>query len=93
MGTVVGDASGWLLGALRAVRSVSPGDWNRDAAKAARPAFEEDSLCRRSARLTALLQQHIKQRLAPCKYPRWIEFVGELPRTATGKIQRFKLRG
>ena len=31
--------------------------------------------------------------LAPYKYPRWIEFVGELPKTATGKIQRFKLRG
>ena len=38
------------------------------------------------------LQQHVKQRLAPYKYPRWIEFVSELPRTATGKIQRFKLR-
>ena len=30
--------------------------------------------------------------LAPFKYPRWIEFVDELPKTATGKIQRFKLR-
>jgi benzoate-CoA ligase len=38
------------------------------------------------------LQQHVKQRLAPYKYPRWIEFVSELPKTATGKIQRFKLR-
>ena len=34
-----------------------------------------------------------KQTLAPYKYPRWIEFVAELPKTATGKIQRFKLRG
>jgi benzoate-CoA ligase len=39
------------------------------------------------------LQQHIKERLAPYKYPRWIEFIPELPKTATGKIQRFKLRG
>jgi benzoate-CoA ligase len=39
------------------------------------------------------LQQHIKDRLAPYKYPRWIEFIPELPKTATGKIQRFKLRG
>jgi benzoate-CoA ligase len=46
-----------------------------------------------SEAIRALLQQHIKLRLAPYKYPRWIEFVGELPRTATGKIQRFKLRG
>ncbi|MGH8629737.1 MAG: AMP-binding enzyme, partial [Burkholderiales bacterium] len=38
------------------------------------------------------LKQHVKQRLAPYKYPRWIEFIPELPKTATGKIQRFKLR-
>ena len=38
------------------------------------------------------LQAHVKQALAPYKYPRWIDFVSELPKTATGKIQRFKLR-
>ena len=38
------------------------------------------------------LQAHVKGQLAPYKYPRWIEFVPELPKTATGKIQRFKLR-
>jgi benzoate-CoA ligase len=38
------------------------------------------------------LKQHVKEQLAPYKYPRWIEFVAELPKTATGKIQRFKLR-
>jgi acyl-coenzyme A synthetase/AMP-(fatty) acid ligase len=38
------------------------------------------------------LKQFVKDRLAPYKYPRWIEFVDELPKTATGKIQRFKLR-
>ena len=38
------------------------------------------------------LKQYVKGRLAPFKYPRWIEFVPELPKTATGKIQRFKLR-
>jgi benzoate-CoA ligase len=42
--------------------------------------------------LKLALQQHIKDRLAPYKYPRWIEFIPELPKTATGKIQRFKLR-
>jgi len=46
-----------------------------------------------SAALAADLQQHVKAKLAPYKYPRWIEFVAELPKTATGKIQRFKLRG
>ena len=39
------------------------------------------------------LQAHVKGMLAPYKYPRWIEFVEDLPKTATGKIQRFKLRG
>ena len=38
------------------------------------------------------LKSHVKVQLAPYKYPRWIEFVPELPKTATGKIQRFKLR-
>ncbi len=38
------------------------------------------------------LQKHVKDRLAHYKYPRWIEFLPELPKTATGKIQRFKLR-
>jgi benzoate-CoA ligase len=47
----------------------------------------------KSAELAAALQQHVKIQLAPYKYPRWIEFVEELPKTATGKIQRFKLRG
>ena len=42
--------------------------------------------------LKARLQQHVKDKLAPYKYPRWIEFLPELPKTATGKIQRFKLR-
>jgi benzoate-CoA ligase len=38
------------------------------------------------------LKLHVKSKLAPFKYPRWVEFVDELPKTATGKIQRFKLR-
>ena len=38
------------------------------------------------------LRKHVKSRLAPYKYPRWIEFIDELPKTATGKIQRYKLR-
>jgi acyl-coenzyme A synthetase/AMP-(fatty) acid ligase len=35
---------------------------------------------------------HCKKTLAPYKYPRWVEYVTELPKTATGKIQRFRLR-
>ncbi len=45
-----------------------------------------------SESLTSELTAHCKKRLAPYKYPRWIEYVTELPKTATGKIQRFKLR-
>jgi benzoate-CoA ligase len=40
----------------------------------------------------AELKAFVKERLAPYKYPRFIEFVADLPKTATGKIQRFKLR-
>jgi len=47
---------------------------------AAAPALEDE------------LKGFVKDKLAPYKYPRWIEFVPTLPKTATGKIQRFKLR-
>jgi benzoate-CoA ligase len=42
--------------------------------------------------LAGELQEFVKGRIAPHKYPRWIEFVGQVPKTATGKIQRYKLR-
>ena len=45
-----------------------------------------------SAALALELQAFVKARIAPYKYPRGVEFVAELPKTATGKIQRFKLR-
>jgi benzoate-CoA ligase len=51
------------------------------AAGGAAPSVTEDEL-----------KAFVKQRLAPHKYPRFIEFVLELPKTATGKIQRFRLR-
>ena len=44
------------------------------------------------AALAEDLKAFVKDKIAPYKYPRWIEFVAELPKTATGKIQRFKLR-
>jgi benzoate-CoA ligase family protein len=46
-----------------------------------------------NADLTHALQDWVRDRLAPYKYPRTIEFVAELPKTATGKIQRYRLRG
>jgi 2-aminobenzoate-CoA ligase len=38
------------------------------------------------------LQEHVKQTIAPFKYPRKVVFMAALPRTETGKLQRFKLR-
>ncbi len=51
-----------------------------------KPDIHADDAC------VKLLQDHVKAMLAPFKYPRQIEFVGKLPRTETGKLQRFKLR-
>ncbi|MEY4137224.1 MAG: hypothetical protein RL205_1352, partial [Actinomycetota bacterium] len=45
-----------------------------------------------SPALVKELQDHVKATIAPYKYPRAIEFVDELPRTATGKLQRFRLK-
>jgi 4-hydroxybenzoate-CoA ligase len=42
--------------------------------------------------LAAELQAHVKDRIGVWKYPRWVEFAEALPKTATGKIQRFRLR-
>jgi len=45
-----------------------------------------------NAELAQELQEFVKSKLAPHKYPRWITFLDELPKTATGKVQRFALR-
>jgi 4-hydroxybenzoate-CoA ligase len=51
---------------------------------------------RRANRLSRALHEelkvHVKRTIGPWKYPRWIEFVDDLPKTASGKIQRFMLR-
>ncbi len=46
----------------------------------------------RGERMAAALQEHVKNAIAPYKYPRAVEFLDALPRTETGKLQRFKLR-
>ena len=46
-----------------------------------------------SGELVAELQEHVKAQIAPYKYPRAIEFVEALPKTATGKLRRSELRG
>lgn len=45
-----------------------------------------------SSGLKEELRKFVLDRAAPYKHPRWIEFVDSLPRTVTGKVQRFKLR-
>ena len=45
-----------------------------------------------AAQMTVTLQEHVKSVIAPYKYPRKLTFVDALPRTATGKLQRFRLR-
>jgi 2-aminobenzoate-CoA ligase len=51
-----------------------------------RPGFNgDDAMCK-------TLQDYVKQTIAPYKYPRKIEFRDALPRTETGKLQRFRLR-
>jgi benzoate-CoA ligase family protein len=47
---------------------------------------------RDEAALEAALKEHVRKLLPGAKVPRWVEFVAELPKTATGKIQRFRLR-
>jgi acyl-coenzyme A synthetase/AMP-(fatty) acid ligase len=47
---------------------------------------------RPSAALADELVVHVKSRIAKYKYPRWVEFLDDLPKTATGKVQRYKLR-
>jgi benzoate-CoA ligase len=42
--------------------------------------------------LVAELQRFVREKLAEYKRPRWVEFLPELPKTSTGKVQRFKLR-
>ena len=45
-----------------------------------------------SEKLELELTNHVKSILTPFKYPRWYEFTDNLPKTSTGKIQRYKLR-
>jgi len=45
----------------------------------------------RTAHTVQALQDFVKQQIAPYKYPRAVAFVAQLPRTATGKLQRFRL--
>ena len=54
--------------------------------------LQDSALAEDRAALCATLQNAVKDRIGVWKYPRWIEFADALPKTATGKIQRYKLR-
>ena len=54
--------------------------------------LQEGAKAEDKAVLRETLQTHVKDRIGVWKYPRWVEFVDTLPKTATGKIQRYKLR-
>ena len=83
----------------RARRAPGGAGVRRRRARGSRRAREADGV-RRAARrrvritaeLAAELQQFVREQLAEYKRPRWVEFIAELPKTATGKIQRFRLR-
>ena len=51
-----------------------------------------DAIGQDEAALREELKAHVKEKIGPWKYPRWIEITDSLPKTATGKIQRFRLR-
>ena len=69
-----------VVGALRGTRAYRQGLY-RIAAR-----------CDGDAAMTKALQDFVKAAIAPYKYPRAIEYVASLPRTQTGKLQRFELR-
>jgi 4-hydroxybenzoate-CoA ligase len=54
--------------------------------------LQEQARDQDAATVADLLKTHVKEQIGVWKYPRWIVFVDTLPKTATGKIQRFKLR-
>jgi len=55
--------------------------------------LSEQGKAHKQSELFEILKEHVQAGIGQWKYPRWIEFVDDLPKTATGKIQRFKLRG
>ena len=87
------EVEGALLGPSRGRRMRG----RRRAGPGARPDRQAPSSCPSPAStadqaLVEVLQDHVKRTIAPYKYPRQIAFRERLPKTATGKLQRFKLR-
>ena len=83
-------------GAARRIRPSPNAAWSarptRSAARSSRPTWCCTPDMPATPRLTARAAGHVKATVAPYKYPRAIEYVASLPRTETGKLQRFELR-
>jgi acyl-coenzyme A synthetase/AMP-(fatty) acid ligase len=95
-------SAGYRIGPFEVESALVSHDAVAEAAVVAAPDDERGSVVRAvvvlrdgfapSATLTAELQEHVKQETAPYKYPRIVDFAAELPKTASGKVQRALLR-
>jgi acetyl-CoA synthetase len=95
-------SAGYRIGPFEVESALVSHDAVAEAAVVAAPDDERGSVVRAvivlregfapSAALTAELQDHVKQETAPYKYPRIVDFAAELPKTASGKVQRAVLR-
>ncbi len=95
-------SSGYRIGPFEVESALVSHPAVAEAAAVAAPDPERGSIVRAivvlqdgqtgSERLAAELQEHAKEQTAPYKYPRIVEFAAELPKTASGKIRRAKLR-
>ncbi|MGI9100086.1 MAG: AMP-binding protein [Solirubrobacteraceae bacterium] len=96
-------SSGYRIGPFEVESALIAHDAVAEAAVVAAPDDERGSVVRAvvvlregftaSAELAGALQEHVKAQTAPYKYPRIVDFAGELPKTASGKIKRAVLRG
>ena len=96
-------ASGYRIGPFEVESALETHEAVVEAAVVAAPDEERGSVVRAvvvlregysaSGDLARALQDHVKAQTAPYKYPRVVDFAGELPKTASGKIRRAMLRG
>jgi acyl-coenzyme A synthetase/AMP-(fatty) acid ligase len=96
-------SSGYRIGPFEVESALVAHDAVAEAAVVAAPDEERGAVVRAvvvlrdgrapSVELARELQDHVKERTAPYKYPRIVEFAAELPRTTSGKVQRALLRG
>jgi acetyl-CoA synthetase len=78
--------------AVAEAAAVAAPDEERGSVVRAVVVLREDPRYRPSAALARELQEHVRRETAPYKYPRVIDFVAELPKTASGKVRRAALR-